>query len=69
MKKYLITFAIAAALIAAFASKNLKNEQINDLLLLNIECLATPEDSNIWCTGVGSLDCPVEKIKVKFIWL
>lgn len=65
MKKKLISIAIASILIGIFITVKLRNRQhVNDLFLINIECLATPENPNIRCMGYGSVDCPVGNIKV-----
>lgn len=50
-----------------FNSKN-KKEQINELLLRNIECLATPENPLVTCFCKGSVDCPGHNIKVLIYW-
>lgn len=69
MKKYLIICTIIFILITGFGSMSLsQKKQINNLLLQNIECLATPENLDIECIGIGSLDCPGEIFKVKLIW-
>lgn len=38
-----------------------------DLTLTNLEALADNESTIISCYGVGSIDCPLTKTKVKFI--
>lgn len=53
-------------LILVSINRGKKASQINDLLLKNIECLATPENPNVRCYGTGSLDCPGYNIKVRF---
>lgn len=51
---------------------NVKNtsankKQISDLILKNIECLATPENSGTHCEGRGSIDCPIYYNKVYIV--
>lgn len=50
-----------------FYSKN-KKEQINELFLKNIECLATPENPVVTCFHQGSVDCPGHNVKVLIYW-
>lgn len=63
-------FIVIFLLIGLFISIGFRKKQnITDLFLLNIECLATPENPNVECTGIGSLDCPIQYFhKVKYIW-
>lgn len=70
MKKYLIIFLIICVMTGIFISISLRKKQyIGDLFLKNIECLASPENSNNGCLGAGSLDCPWQNfMKVKYIW-
>ena len=67
MKK-LLFFSI---LIMAVLSVNysLKEPRVNTLLLDNIEALADDEhDTPTNCVGSGSVDCPVTKVKVKYVF-
>lgn len=61
----LLVLVIAIASIKIGANKN---EQMSDLLLRNIECLATPEDYEPNCWGHGTIDCPstYDKVYVYF---
>lgn len=69
MKKtfYLFLFIATLAFASVKAGLN-KNRQAADLLLKNIECLATPESSGFECYGLGSVDCPriYDKVYVYF---
>ncbi len=41
----------------------------NTLLYYNIEALAAGEGSDVYkCFGTGSVDCPVARIKVKYVF-
>ncbi|WP_455590600.1 NVEALA domain-containing protein [Bacteroides sp.] len=54
-------------LICVCASK--KKEAITDSLqLMNIEALASGETGGVKCTGVGSVECPINDWKVYYIW-
>lgn len=68
MKKYLYTTIIALAVLFLSLKTNTwdKEKQINEMLLMNIECLATPEDSNVSCYFSGSVDCPKNDNQVMF---
>lgn len=60
MKKYIFTSVFILAVIFGsyrISFKN-KNGHITELMLKNIECLATPENPNVRCFGRGSVDCP-----------
>ena len=67
MKKtfYLFLFIATLAFVSVKAGLN-KNRQAADLLLKNIECLATPENGYVKCLGIGSVDCPVIQVKVYY---
>lgn len=42
---------------------------VNDLLLQNIEALANDENpSNVSCGGTGSVNCPINGVKVKYVF-
>ena len=47
-----------------FSKSKVKNQYISEILLSNIECLATSENPNINCFGLGSVDCPKSEVKV-----
>lgn len=67
MKKTVSLFLFIAmlAFVSIKAGLN-KNRQTADLLLKNIECLATPENGPVRCIGIGSVDCPATEVKVYF---
>lgn len=68
MKRILSATIIALILISTSLFIDLKKKKhISDILLKNIECLATSEEPGIGCYYYGSLDCPNEKIKVLYI--
>lgn len=68
MKKKILFFSLL--LVAAFASFQFSNkhENLNDLMLENIEALASDEwEGRISCIGTGTVDCPVNHVKVYFV--
>lgn len=68
MKK-IVYLILASALIFINAKNVSTNEkEISDLILKNIECLATPEISRPNCEGIGSLDCPNHHSKVYILY-
>jgi len=68
MKKSIFVIIIVLFLISFsfYSNYQTKNEQINELLLENIECLSSPEVSIPNCMGMGSVDCPTTKLKVYY---
>ena len=54
---------IATALGGYFYNKQ-DCAQMSSLLLENIEALADPETSGVFCVGTGSVDCPINHKKV-----
>lgn len=68
MKKKILFFSLL--LVAAFASFQFSNkhENLNDLMLENIEALASDEwEGRINCIGTGTVDCPINHVKVYFV--
>lgn len=58
MKKYFLISVFILTLVSGLYLRSNKNNHIPELILQNIECLATPEDPNIKCIGRGTVDCP-----------
>lgn len=53
--------------VSSFISLNTEQET-NDLLLMNVEALASSEgDLPTYCVGKGSVDCPIKKVKVEYV--
>ncbi len=51
-----------------FVKFPLKKAQLNSVLFVNVEALATPEyDMPHHCWGTGSVDCPISKVNVKYV--
>lgn len=67
MKKQLFFSILIVAVL--FVKYSLKESQVNSLLLDNIEALADDEhDTPTNCVGSASVDCPVTKVKVKYVF-
>jgi len=66
MKKSIFTIIIVLVviLVSFYPNYRAKNDQFKELLLQNIECLSSPEESFIYCIGIGSIDCPTTQQKV-----
>lgn len=63
MKKYIFSSIFILSVIFTLYKMNLKNKNshITGLMLKNIECLATPENTSTHCFGYGTVDCPKNK--------
>lgn len=70
MKPYL-KIAVVASMFASVCYWNSINttEQVKSLVLQNVEALANGEfpSGNIECFGSGSVDCPFNHYKVKYV--
>lgn len=62
-REMLIAIAIAFV-VGIYTSKKHSSTEMSSLLLENIEALADGEGDYIRCFGVGSVDCPINHIKV-----
>lgn len=68
MKHYLkVILPLAAIAVSlSFLSSMESSPCVSDLLLQNVEALATNERPvNTDCYGIGSVDCPINSTKVK----
>ncbi|MDD4532637.1 MAG: NVEALA domain-containing protein [Bacilli bacterium] len=63
MKKLVAIFILVIFSILIFNGIKQKadSNHLTELMLNNIECLATPENLNIFCFGCGSVDCPKDE--------
>jgi len=70
MKKILYSLAVLVLIVITFnfsiVTKRVNN--VSSIALQNIEALSYAESTNQSCLGVGSIDCPVSKNKVKFVY-
>lgn len=71
MKKKVVALCAAMFVCTLFVASlysSQSNHKENELLLMNVEALATEETELPGeCMGLGSLDCPWYSIKVKYI--
>lgn len=70
MKNYL-KLGTACIIVIAFViyMKANRNETTSSLLLNNIEALAAnEEEGDAYCIGSGSVDCPIDHSKVKYVF-
>ena len=65
--------ALIVAVVATFAGYNIYQSQrvesiMSDLTMANVEALAGGEHvTNLGCLGDGSVDCPINHIKVEYV--
>lgn len=68
MRRLMIVLFITCLIGVAVSIDVNDKSSISQLSLSNVEALADIEGNKCKCLGVGSLDCPFNKDKVKFIW-
>lgn len=71
MKNYLKVILPVAAVAASilFFNTEKPSSHMSDLLLQNVEALAENEKPvNVECGGTGSVDCPINGVKVKYVF-
>ena len=68
MKKKL-SLCIMVAVVAAVCVYYVRADKqvVSDLMLENVEALAASEGGNIYCVGIGSVDCPIDHTKVQVV--
>ncbi|HBC39432.1 NVEALA domain-containing protein [Petrimonas sulfuriphila] len=67
-KKVILSLFMAVSVLSLVYLKSQRNGIKSELVLSNIEALASGEDNQIYqCFGIGSLDCPQISTKVAFI--
>ncbi len=64
LKLFCLIFVVCTLTCLYKKSKSVESE----LFMSNVEALATGENGEASCYGIGSLDCPQEHRKVYFIW-
>ncbi len=67
-KHYFLIALITLSAILFNSQRQNKNRGcvISDIILMNIECLSTPELPKVDCWYYGSIDCPGTNIKVLY---
>ncbi len=69
MKKVLyLLLALIVLIIIMNVQVNLSSNDFLSISLQNIEALSFTESSDYNCLGLGSLDCPKQLIKAKYIY-
>jgi uncharacterized membrane protein YjfL (UPF0719 family) len=70
MKKYLKfgAFSLVVLVSIFFCRKAEHNKLQNVILLNNVEALAAGESPMTTCIGSGSVDCPINHEKVKYVF-
>ena len=67
---YLIMFGACLAIISGLNVnlqwKHAEQDKLG-ITMSNIEALASGENEGVFCTGPGSLDCPMSIVKVLYI--
>ena len=68
-KRFFFMAAFGAAAAIAFVCHLRADQQqiTNEVMLRNIEALADDEYDNVYCFGMGCLDCPINAEKVKYV--
>lgn len=67
-KKGLLAGLFLVASITFTSYSHSKENKLQNLVLENIEALAAGEgNNNVICVGSGSLDCPVNHVKVEYV--
>lgn len=66
-KVLLATLFLVMALLVTFHSYSAKSN-LEDLVLENVEALATNEYGSGLCLGSGSVDCPMGHVKVEYVY-
>lgn len=69
MKSKLVLLTVVAAAVGCFLCRSQQQERTwDDLMQENVEALAWGEDvPSIDCMGLGSVDCPVTRMKVYMV--
>lgn len=71
MQKVLLFISVCVLGVIVFCKSTKSNPVVNDLLLKNVEALASLDDSwgnlPIDCMMVGDYKCPIDEQKVKYV--
>lgn len=66
MRKIFLVILVIAGMTAMFGKFSNKEKLVDDLLLENIEALASGEGGGTWCVGAGCTLCPATGEKVAY---
>ena len=68
MKKSLVFIGVLAITVIGHLYQKSSSEKTSSLMLENIEALADPEIIDADCFGIGSVDCPINHVKVEVVY-
>lgn len=66
MRKTFFAIFVIAGMAIMFGKLSNKDKLVNNLLLENVEALASGEGGGIWCIGSGYTTCPLTGTKVAY---
>lgn len=66
MRKTFLIIFVVAGIAAMFGKFSNKEEIVNNLLLENVEALASGEGGGTWCVATGCTICPATGEKVAY---
>lgn len=66
MRKTFFTIFVIAGVAIMFGNLSNRDKLVNNLLLENVEALASGEGGGIWCIGSGCTTCPSTGDKVAY---
>ena len=67
MRKIFLMVLVVAGMTAMFGKFSNKEKLVDNLLLENIEALASGEGGGTWCVGTGCTHCPATGERVAYI--
>lgn len=67
MRKTFLVIFVVAGIAAMFGKFSNKEEIVNNLLLENVEALASGEGGGTWCVGTGCTICSATGEKVAYM--
>lgn len=67
MNRKLVCLLLGLVCVAAVCSKMKREPKMDDVLLQNVEALASDETGKTFCVEYGCVDCPERHIKVRFV--
>ena len=66
MRKTFLAIFVIAGITVMFGKWSNRDKLVNNLLLENVEALASGEGGGIWCIGSGCTTCPSTGDKVAY---
>lgn len=70
MKKKILLLAVCMAALCTYVGLSYIPDSTTDPFVLeNIEALAADEvGPDVYCDGIGCVDCPINHVKVEYVW-